>query len=133
MPSRVAAFSLLQDLPGVIQRVGAFLERPPLSEEQLQKLAHHLSFESMKNNPATNYEELVKLNRQNNLIQEDGCFMRSGKVSLFNRRYCAALASNPTWRTVANPILPHQGYVQTHYPKDFLSFSLMRAQCVRQR
>lgn len=52
-----------------------------MTDEQVEKLKHHLSFESMKNNPAVNYEEVIQINRRYNLIKESGSFMRSGEVS----------------------------------------------------
>ncbi|KAJ1525374.1 hypothetical protein ONE63_010190 [Megalurothrips usitatus] len=70
---------LKQDLEGVIRRTAAFLGKT-LSDEDVAKLKHHLSFESMKNNPAVNYEEIIEINRRHNLITEAGSFMRSGQV-----------------------------------------------------
>lgn len=37
-----------QNLRGVVERLNEFLEQPPLSEAQMEKLLKHLSFESMK-------------------------------------------------------------------------------------
>lgn len=68
-----------KDLPKVIKKVADFLEKS-LSEEQIQILTKHLSFESMKNNPAVNYEPVCELNRKFKLIDEKGVFMRSGTV-----------------------------------------------------
>ncbi|CAG9821979.1 unnamed protein product, partial [Phaedon cochleariae] len=70
---------LIHDLPSVIRNVANFLDRP-LSCEQVEVLSSHLSFASMKNNPAVNYEMVVDLNRKFNLIECEGSFMRSGKV-----------------------------------------------------
>lgn len=44
------------------------------------KLLDHLSFQSMKQNRAVNYEEVVEINKQFNLIDANGSFMRSGEV-----------------------------------------------------
>lgn len=68
-----------KDLPKIIEQVACFLERS-LSQVQIQILAQHLSFESMKNNPAVNYELVCELNRKFQLIDEKGVFMRSGSV-----------------------------------------------------
>jgi len=51
-----------------------------LSEAEVSLLAEHLSFDSMKNNPAVNYEAVTDINRKFNLISEGGHFMRSGQV-----------------------------------------------------
>lgn len=51
-----------------------------ISQEDTLKLKQHLSFESMKNNKAVNYELVVELNKKFDLIKGDGCFMRSGTV-----------------------------------------------------
>ncbi len=47
-----------KDLPSVIRRVSAFLERP-VSEDDVSVLASHLSFDRMKNNSSVNKRELV--------------------------------------------------------------------------
>lgn len=71
---------MIQDLPSIIKQVANFLERP-LSPDQVSLLANHLSFESMKANPAVNYDMVVSLNRKYKLtVDEEGSFMRSGKV-----------------------------------------------------
>ncbi|XP_034255081.1 luciferin sulfotransferase-like isoform X2 [Thrips palmi] len=70
---------LKQDLAGVIRRTAAFLGKQ-MDDDQVERLKDHLSFESMKNNPAVNYEEVIEINRRHKLITEDGVFMRSGTV-----------------------------------------------------
>ncbi|XP_022186789.1 luciferin sulfotransferase isoform X1 [Nilaparvata lugens] len=70
---------LKKDLPSVIRKTAKFLNKD-LSDEQVSRLSEHLSFESMKNNRAVNYEEVVEINKKFKLIEADGCFMRSGKV-----------------------------------------------------
>ncbi|KAK4878040.1 hypothetical protein RN001_010546 [Aquatica leii] len=47
-----------KDLAGVIRKVAAFLERD-LNDETVDGLVKHLSFESMKNNPAVNLQFVV--------------------------------------------------------------------------
>jgi estrone sulfotransferase len=69
----------LQDLPAVIKQTAQFLGKE-LNEEQVDLLTDHLSFASMKNNPAVNYEAEIEINRRFNLILADGEFMRSGQV-----------------------------------------------------
>ncbi|VEN33642.1 unnamed protein product [Callosobruchus maculatus] len=54
---------MIKDLPGMIRKVASFLERP-LSDEQVVKLRDHLSFDSMKKNPAVNNEELIETVRK---------------------------------------------------------------------
>jgi hypothetical protein len=72
-----------QDLPSVIRQTAKFLGKD-LSSEKVDILNKHLSFASMKDNPAVNYEDVVEINRKYNLINEDeiskGSFMRSGQV-----------------------------------------------------
>lgn len=68
------------DLEKILREVAAFLEKE-LTQEQIDKLKHHLSFESMKKNRSVNYESLVELNTSAGLTEvEDGAFMRSGSV-----------------------------------------------------
>jgi estrone sulfotransferase len=69
----------LQDLPVVIRKTAQFLGKE-LDEEQVDLLAEHLSFASMKNNPAVNYEAAIEINHRLKLVTEDGHFMRSGQV-----------------------------------------------------
>uniref|UniRef100_A0A8D8UER4 Sulfotransferase family cytosolic 1B member 1 n=1 Tax=Cacopsylla melanoneura TaxID=428564 RepID=A0A8D8UER4_9HEMI len=71
-----------KDLRSIISQVASHLSKK-LTTDQVESLENHLSFENMKNNPATNYEFVVKFNKENHLIQDkllDGKFMRSGKV-----------------------------------------------------
>ncbi|KAL1491374.1 hypothetical protein ABEB36_011981 [Hypothenemus hampei] len=68
-----------RDLPSSIRKVAEFLDKN-ISDEHLATLADHLSFENMKNNPAVNYDWLVKMS---NMAKRDGGmapFMRQGKV-----------------------------------------------------
>lgn len=68
-----------KDLEGIIRKVARFLEKE-LTNEQVDKLKNHLSFESMKNNRSVNYEGLVELNSKFKLVDGEGSFMRSGSV-----------------------------------------------------
>lgn len=68
-----------KNLPSIIETVASFLERQ-LTQEQVSSLANHLSFDNMKTNSAVNYEMLVDTRRKYKISDDDGCFMRSGKV-----------------------------------------------------
>ncbi|KAJ9600879.1 hypothetical protein L9F63_000991 [Diploptera punctata] len=70
---------LKKDLPGVIKKTADFLGKD-LNEDQVEVLSNHLSFASMKNNRAVNYEAATEINRKFNLVLAEGQFMRSGKV-----------------------------------------------------
>lgn len=63
----------------MIKKTAAFLDKI-LTNDQVEALAQHLSFDSMKSNPAVNYEEHIILNKRMKLINVDGEFIRSGKV-----------------------------------------------------
>ncbi|XP_071445164.1 luciferin sulfotransferase-like [Hetaerina americana] len=69
-----------KDLPSVIREVVSFLGKEPLNPDDMASLCTHLSFESMKNNKATNYEFAIEVNRAANLIDRNGSFIRQGKV-----------------------------------------------------
>ena len=58
-----------RDLPSVIRRTAAFLNKT-LTDEQVERLADHLSFKNMKSNKAVNKEE----------YENDGRFMRKGET-----------------------------------------------------
>ncbi|XP_021926131.1 sulfotransferase family cytosolic 1B member 1-like isoform X2 [Zootermopsis nevadensis] len=70
---------LKKDLPPVIKKTAEFLGKE-LNAEQVDLLADHLSFTSMKNNPSVNYEAAIEINRRFKLTPADGHFMRSGQV-----------------------------------------------------
>lgn len=57
-----------KDLRSVVVEVANFLGKP-VPEDQMDKLLHHLSFNAMKNNTATNY-----------VNTEQGSFIRKGTV-----------------------------------------------------
>ncbi|CAG9759667.1 unnamed protein product [Ceutorhynchus assimilis] len=74
---------LKSDLPGAIRKTAQFLEKD-ITEDQLDKLVHHLSFESMRQNPAVNYDWLVKLSHMFKPDKDKtNSFMRQGKVGAF--------------------------------------------------
>ena len=49
-----------KDLPSVIRKTAKFLDKT-LTDEEVERLADHLSFRNMKSNKAVNKEESVKL------------------------------------------------------------------------
>lgn len=63
----------------MIRQTVEFLDKE-LLDDQVLVLEDHLSFESMKNNRAVNYEPVIEINKTHNLIDADGTFMRSGIV-----------------------------------------------------
>ncbi|XP_048507812.1 uncharacterized protein LOC105685831 [Athalia rosae] len=67
------------DLPAVIEKSAEFLGKK-FTNDEIATLAEHLSFASMKANPAVNYEGVVELNKTLKCIEHEGKFMRSGKV-----------------------------------------------------
>ncbi|XP_012159835.1 estrogen sulfotransferase [Ceratitis capitata] len=69
-----------QNLRGVVERLNEFLEQPPLSEAQMEKLLNHLSFESMKANQQVNPTEVIK---KSGRPGADFQFMRRGIVGSY--------------------------------------------------
>ncbi|XP_020799196.1 sulfotransferase 1 family member D1-like [Drosophila serrata] len=72
-----------KDLQGVINDVSKFLNKP-VSEEQMERLLKHLSFEEMKKNPTTNHlwERAHKAHTTHkNAGKEKHNFVRRGKVN----------------------------------------------------
>ncbi|XP_050437128.1 luciferin sulfotransferase [Adelges cooleyi] len=70
-----------KDLKGAIRQVAAFLEKE-LTEEQVSALEDHLSFNSMRKNPALNLEPLLAMMEKPQAADEnsDQKFIRKGKV-----------------------------------------------------
>ncbi|XP_049315269.1 sulfotransferase 1 family member D1 isoform X1 [Bactrocera dorsalis] len=71
-----------RNLRGVLERLNVFLEKPALTEEQLEKLLKHLSFENMKANHQTNPTEIIKGSGQRT-VATDFEFMRRGIVGSY--------------------------------------------------
>lgn len=68
------------DLPSVIRKVATFLGKN-LDEDQIDQLTKHLSFDSMKNNPAANCEHILgTVALSHNLTKDQGVFIRRGIV-----------------------------------------------------
>ncbi|KAM7355798.1 sulfotransferase 1E1-like isoform 2-T2 [Cochliomyia hominivorax] len=70
-----------RDLANVLQRLCTFLERPQLTEKEMQVLLKHLSFDSMKKNKTTNLTYLLKGETPD--VKEEFQFMRRGIVGSF--------------------------------------------------
>ncbi|BES99393.1 Sulfotransferase domain [Nesidiocoris tenuis] len=71
-----------KDMPSVIQKTAKFLGKT-LSEDEITKLAEHLSFKNMKGNGAINGEEVVEQVRQRYKLDSSDpglCFIRKGEV-----------------------------------------------------
>ncbi|XP_046418746.1 luciferin sulfotransferase-like [Neodiprion fabricii] len=66
-----------QDLSAEILRTAIYLGNT-LNKVQLSLLTEHLSFASMKANPAVNYEELIAKLHEMSQVKREGVFMRSG-------------------------------------------------------
>ena len=76
----------IQDQKGAIKKAAKFLNKN-LSDEDVEKLAEHLSFNKMKENPAVNLEPLMSRKEgfsKNSQLK----FIRKGQVCLLsNRKY----------------------------------------------
>lgn len=70
------------DLPAIIKRVAKFLNKE-MTEEQVQLLSKHLNFQTMKSNPAVNFEDRIKRIKESNLNVKNGEFMRAGVVGKY--------------------------------------------------
>ncbi|EAT42081.1 AAEL006327-PA [Aedes aegypti] len=73
-----------KDLKSTVFKVCSFFNKT-YTEDQIQQLCKHLSFDSMKNNPSVNYDHLVKqmLMLSNRLHERDDAdrkFIRKGEV-----------------------------------------------------
>lgn len=79
-------FSFRQDQVGAIRKAAAFLNKT-LTEEDIQKLADHLSFSKMKNNPAVNLEPLMAKKEGPDFMKNSELkFIRKGEVSRERKR-----------------------------------------------
>ncbi|KAJ4450639.1 hypothetical protein ANN_02068 [Periplaneta americana] len=84
-----------KDLPGVVQRTAHFLNCE-LNAEQLEKLCEHLSFESMKSNPAVVNQEDLNLRKHKDVIGDVQPMVRKGKVGGWKEEISAYLAQKIT-------------------------------------
>lgn len=65
--------AIRQNLEGQIKKVAHFLGKS-LTDEQLAKLVHHLTFENLSKNSAVNKED----GKKHGVFNADGNFMRKG-------------------------------------------------------
>ena len=65
----------------MIKETTKFLGKDVLSENKMKTLEKHLSFASMKANPAVNKEEAFKRTGIFKLIEREGKFMRNGQLN----------------------------------------------------
>ncbi|KAJ9573815.1 hypothetical protein L9F63_008797 [Diploptera punctata] len=70
-----------------VTKTAKFLNRS-LTEEQLKQLCEHLSFESMKKNPAVNLEEELQQIRKQQKSEIEEQFIRKGKVGGWKEELC---------------------------------------------
>lgn len=68
---------LKKDLKKVIRQIAKFLNRD-LNQEDVEKLANHLSFDSMQKNPALNREKMIKLKGHLSNLDCEAKFFRKG-------------------------------------------------------
>jgi estrone sulfotransferase len=82
-----------QDLPAVIRKTALFLGKD-LNEKQVNELADHLSFGSMKTNPAVNLEDFVRVERERHGLSEqpDLHFIRQGETGNWRREMTQDMA-----------------------------------------
>ncbi|XP_069674635.1 luciferin sulfotransferase-like [Periplaneta americana] len=82
-----------RDLHGVIRKTADFLGKS-LNEEQVNQLAEHLSFRSMKSNPATNLEIFAELERKRHGLPEqpDLKFIRQGECGGWRKEMTQEMA-----------------------------------------
>lgn len=78
---------LKKDLRGGIERVGRFLGKT-LSEDQLEKLTRHLTFENLSQNAAVNKED----GKMSGAFHENGNFMRKGETGDWKRHFSPELS-----------------------------------------
>jgi len=77
-----------KDLRSVVLKTAEFLGKT-MSDTQLEKLLNHLSFESMKSNPAVNNDEAIGNLNQLLGIQKKTHFIRKGKVDSWKEELSA--------------------------------------------
>ncbi|XP_055593598.1 sulfotransferase 1B1-like [Uranotaenia lowii] len=71
-----------KDLKQIVKQVSEFFKKS-FTEEQLNQLAHHLSFDTMKENPSANNSLLVKTLASVGNRRIDFDFMRKGKTGCY--------------------------------------------------
>nr|CAH0100697.1 unnamed protein product [Daphnia galeata] len=78
---------LKKDLRGGIEKVAKFLGKS-LSEDQLEKLVQHLTFENLSKNSAVNKED----GKTSGSFHEDGNFMRKGETGDWEKHFSPELS-----------------------------------------
>lgn len=74
-----------RNLEGIVKQAIGFMGKS-YTQEQIEKLCQHLSFESMKNNPSINAESMMKMRNffsPRELKNENFKFIRKGEVGGF--------------------------------------------------
>ncbi|KAJ9573813.1 hypothetical protein L9F63_008795 [Diploptera punctata] len=100
-----------KNLPAVIKSVAKFLDRT-LSPEQLEQLCDHLSFDSMKNNPAVTMESEMALFDNSHLGGKVQPFIRKGQVGGWKSEFTPELAQKIDKWTADN--LKGKDYLHQH-------------------
>lgn len=80
-----------RNLPNEVNKVMKFLGRD-FTQSQIEELCEHLSFESMKKNPAVNKEDEVKSLKEaagEEFSPEDFSFIRKGKIGAYKEELSA--------------------------------------------
>lgn len=71
---------LKRDLKSNIRKIANFLEKS-LTDKQVDTLAEHVSFKSMKENPAVNLKPIIDFKNGPNYFERTGkCFIRKGEI-----------------------------------------------------
>lgn len=91
-------------MPTIIRKVAAFLDKT-LTDEQVERLREHLSFESMQKNPAVNYENMVADLRNLYGVQNDSKFMRKGQVGSYKDEMTPDMVAKLDAWTAKNKII----------------------------
>ncbi|XP_054276256.1 luciferin sulfotransferase-like isoform X2 [Macrosteles quadrilineatus] len=79
-----------KDLASNVRKTADFLSKP-LTDEQVQMLCDHLSFNNMKNNPSSNNEDVVSMTKRFNKVESEGRFLREGTVGQWKSKF------SPEW------------------------------------
>lgn len=78
-----------RDLGSVVKKTAKFL-RKSITDEEVEKLCDHLSFEKMKKNPTVNVEHETKILKESvgeKYVKEEFSFIRKGKVGGYKEEF----------------------------------------------